>query len=462
MLNTTKSALLRLAINYLGENPLGNLPKIINIAEKFAIKSTDKQAISYYKKILNDPEDNYGKMLRRFIGSTNNNCLKKMLTNFVINSGFKGRRVADKKLKEIGVDIPWTILIDPTNACNLKCNGCWAAEYEKTCSLSFETLNRIIKEGKELGIYMYIYSGGEPFLRKNDIIKLCKIHNDCMFSCFTNGTLIDDSCAEELAEVNNFIPGISIEGWEKETDLRRGNGTYAKVLKAMDCLKKANVPFGFSVCYHSKNYNSVVSDDFIDFMIEKGAYFGWYFTYIPIGKNAVMDLMVNAEQRKYMYYRIRNLRQTKPILVMDFWNDGEFVGGCIAGGRKYFHINANGDIEPCAFIHYANLNINNCSLEEALKSPIFMEYQLNQPFNKNHLRPCPLLDNPSMLRKMVKNSNAFSTQYFDNENVDDLTEKCEKTAYNWSITADELWGNKDEIERKNREVKEKVANVESF
>jgi MoaA/NifB/PqqE/SkfB family radical SAM enzyme len=454
MLKTTNSALLRLAINYLGENPLENLPKVINIAEKFAVKDTDKQAVDYYKKILNDPENNYAKMLKRFIGSINPDCLKKMMTNFVINSGFNGRKLADRKSKEIGVNIPWTILIDPTNACNLKCKGCWSAEYDKTSSLSFETLDRIIREGKELGIYMYIYSGGEPFLRKNDIIKLCKIHDDCMFSCFTNGTLIDDRCAGELAEVNNFIPGISIEGWEKETDLRRGNGTFTKVVKAMDCLKKANVPFGFSICYHSKNYDLVVSDDFIDFMIDKGAYFGWYFTYIPIGKSAVMDLMADAEQRKYVYCKIRNLRQRKPIFVMDFWNDGEFVNGCIAGGRKFFHINAGGDVEPCAFIHYANLNINSCSLKEALRSPLFVEYQLNQPFNENHLRPCPLLDNPPMLRKMVKDSNAFSTQSFDNESVDNLTKKCEKTAYYWSITADELWESK---EGKNTGAKEKVS-----
>ena len=457
MLKTKNLVLLKLAINYLGKNPLKNLPKLIRIAEKFAINDSDKQAVSYYKSILSDPENNYANMLRRFIGSINPGCLKKMMTNFIINSGFKGRKLADEKSKEMGVNIPWTILIDPTSKCNLKCKGCWAAEYKKTSSLSFKTLDRIIREGKELGIYMYIYSGGEPFIRKNDIIKLCKIHNDCMFSCFTNGTLIDDRCAEELAEVGNFIPSISIEGWEEETDLRRGSGTYAKVIEAMDCLKKVNVPFGFSVCYHSKNYDSVASDDFIDFMIDKGAYFGWYFTYIPIGQNAVMDLMVDAEQRKYMYYRVRSLRQTKPIFVMDFWNDGEFVNGCIAGGRKFFHINANGDVEPCAFIHYANLNINNCSLAEALKSPLFIEYKMNQPFNINHLRPCPLLDNPAKLRQMVKNSNALSTQYFDNESVEDLTKKCEKTAYNWSITADELWENKDKTNSKNQEVREEMA-----
>ena len=46
------------------------------------------------------------------------------------------------------------------------------------------------------------------------------------------------------------------------------------------------------------------------------------------------------------------------------------VGGCIAGGKRYLHINANGDTDPCVFIHYSNANIRQCSLLQALQSPI--------------------------------------------------------------------------------------------
>lgn len=78
------------------------------------------------------------------------------------------------------------------------------------------------------------------------------------------------------------------------------------------------------------------------------------------------------------------------LFTMDFQNDGEFVGGCIAGGRNYFHINANGDAEPCVFIHYSNGNIRENTILEILKQPLFMAYHNNQPFNDNMLRPCPI------------------------------------------------------------------------
>ena len=174
-------------------------------------------------------------------------------------------------------------------------------------------------------------------------------------------------------------------------------------------------------------------------MIEQGAKFCWFFTYMPVGVGAPTDLMVTAEQRAKMYEVIREFRKTKPLFTMDFWNDGEFVGGCIAGGRNYLHINANGDIEPCAFIHYSDSNIYEDTLLEALQNPLFMAYKNNQPFNENHLRPCPLLDNPGALAEMVEETGAKSTDLMHAEDVRDLSEKCYDAANAWAVTAAELW-----------------------
>lgn len=130
---------------------------------------------------------------------------------------------------------------------------------------------------------------------------------------------------------------------------------------------------------------------------------------------------------------------------MDFWNDGEYTGdknvsgGCIAGGRRYLHINANGDMEPCAFIHYSDSNIREKTLLEALQSPLFMAYRKGQPWNENHLRPCPLLDNPEKLRDAVTSSGAHSTDLENPEDVGDLTAKCKAVADNWAPAADKLW-----------------------
>ncbi len=297
----------------------------------------------------------------------------------------------------------------------------------------------VIRQGKELRTYIYLFTGGEPLVRKNDIIRLCEEHSDCVFTAFTNGTLIDEAFASEMLRIKNFVPAISIEGFEEATDFRRGEGTYQKAINAMKILKEKRLPFGISCCYTSANTEVIGSEAFFDSMIDIGAKFAWFFTYMPVGKEAKKELMATAQQREMMYHKIREYRKTKSIFTMDFWNDGEYVGGCIAGGRRYCHINANGDIEPFAFIHYSDSNIREKTLLEAYRSELFMGYHNNQPFNENMLRPCPVLDNPGRLTEIVEKSEAKSTDYKDTESAKELSDKCADTAEKWAVTADRLW-----------------------
>jgi len=430
-------------LNYVDSNPDTNIPKMldwfIKIDKEKKYVGAQAQAV---KNVLDNQDNNWYQLVKSVYTDVDAGVRRKIFENFFINSLIIGRSRLDKYQEKYDCNMPWVILVDPTSACNLHCKGCWAAEYGRKLNLEFELLDDIIKQGKELGVFAYIFSGGEPLVRKKDIIKLCEKHNDCAFLAFTNGTLIDEEFAEEMLRVKNFVPAISVEGFEEATDSRRGAGTYRAVVECMRILKERKLPFGISCCYTSQNVEDIGSEKFFDDMIDRGAKFAWLFTYMPVGVNAVPDLMVTPEQRKFMYQQVRNFRATKPIFTMDFWNDGEFAGGCVAGGRRYLHINANGDIEPCAFIHYSDSNIREKTLLEALQSPLFMAYHHGQPFNENHLRPCPLLDNPDCLREMVTKSGAKSTDLQNPEDVNDLTAKCKKAAEAWAPVADELWREK--------------------
>ena len=141
-----------------------------------------------------------------------------------------------------------------------------------------------------------------------------------------------------MLRVKNFIPAISLEGFEEATDSRRGTGRLSEGRqKAMELLKEHHLPFGISACYTSANtglhhLRGILLTD----IIELGAYFVWYFHYMPVGNDASPELLPTPEQREYIYHQIRDeYRHTKPLFTMDFQNDGEYVGGCIAGGRRY-------------------------------------------------------------------------------------------------------------------------------
>ncbi|MFA6891036.1 MAG: radical SAM protein [Sphaerochaetaceae bacterium] len=456
--NSITAAMAQVGMNYIGDDPEKNLPKLMAWVDKIDTKGAYKKQRDFVRSIINNPGSNWYKYTVSLWKDIDPEVRKVMFNNFFINSVIIGRANQKDLAKEHDINLPWAILMDPTSACNLHCTGCWAAEYGNKLNMDYDTLDSIINQGKALGTYMYIYSGGEPMVRKADIIKLCAAHPDCEFLAFTNGTLIDEQFADDMLRVRNFVPAISIEGFEEATDFRRGKGTYRQVIRAMEILKKKRLPFGISCCYTSKNVDVIGSEAYFDAMIDMGAKFAWFFTYIPVGKKAVPELMATAEQRKFMYNQIRAFRKTKPIFTMDFWNDGEFVNGCIAGGRCYLHINANGDIEPCAFIHYSDSNIHNTTLLQAYKNPLFMQYHKNQPFNDNMLRPCPLLDNPGRLNDMIHASKAKSTDMENPEDVGDLCKKCVPSATKWAPVAKEIWegsaAGKKAMEKKKAEKEE--------
>ena len=393
---------LKKVLSYLDADPEKNIVKLVDWLIKVDTdgKHVAPQAVKA-KRWLEDKDSNWYQLVKSLYTDIDDGVRNSFFENVLVNATVIGTKRQDKVMEKYGCNVPWAILMDPTSACNLRCTGCWAAKYGHHLSMDYATLNSIIEQGKQMGVFAYIYSGGEPLIRKADIIKLCEKHPDCAFLAFTNGTLIDEKFADDMLRVKNFVPAISIDGFEDYTDSRRGKGTFKAVTDAMDLLRSKRLPFGVSCTYTRENTEVIGSEEFIDFIIAKGAKFAWFFTYMPVGVDAVPELMVTPEQREFMYHQIRKFRQTKPIFTLDFWNDGEYSQGCIAGGRRYLHINANGDIEPCAFIHYSDSNIHETTLLEALQRPLFMQYHRNQPFNNNHLRPCPLLDNPECLAAMV-------------------------------------------------------------
>ena len=430
------------AVDQVNKNPETAYEKIIDTAEKYLKDFGKGVNWDYLRKVACNPEYTLNRYITSMVQELHPNVLKTTLMNLGFEAFYNGTKTIHEMREIHKCNIPWIILMDPTSACNLHCTGCWAAEYGNKLNLSFDDMDSIVTQGKELGVYFYMMTGGEPMVRKKDIIELCRKHNDCVFFAYTNGTLVDEAFCEQMKEVGNLSLSISLEGFEKVNDLRRGAGVYEKVLHAMDLLKASGQIFGTSICYTSKNIETVTSDEFLDMIIEKGCRFTWYFHYMPVGNDAAVELLPTKEQREYMYHRVRKIRSMnggKPIFAMDFQNDGEFVGGCIAGGRNYCHINPNGDVEPCVFIHYSGANIKEVSLLDALRQPLFMAYRDYQPFNCNHLKPCPMLENPELLQQMVHETGAKSTDLQSPETVEHLCGKCHTYAKCWSECADKLW-----------------------
>lgn len=363
---------------------------------------------------------------------------ERFLQNFIVKpyTVYGPRRKAF--FEENGYQVPSLMVMSPSMKCNLRCYGCYAFEYQKGDDLPYDVVTRVLNEAKEMGIFFFVISGGEPNAWPR-LIETLETHNDAIFQIYTNGTLINDKRADEFARLGNVIPCISVEGFEKETDARRGKGTFSKICDAMDRLRERGVVFGFSATATRENNEFIVSDEFVDFYVEKGIYLGWYFNYIPIGREPDMTLMPTPEQRNYRRKRILEIRDTKKVVVADFWNDGILTNGCMAGGHEYFHVISTGDVEPCVFCHFAADNVKEKSLKEILESPFFKAFRRRRPYNDNLLRPCTIIDNPQILRDVVAEGGAHPTHVGSESTITTLAPALDEYAKNYGKVADQAW-----------------------
>ena len=329
--------------------------------------------------------------VKRLSDTTSKNCQEKLFENLAFKGLIENQKIRDEGARH---DLP------------------------------FEIFDKVIKEGKEMGVVFFTILGGEPFLR-NDLCLIFEKHPDVYFQVFTNSTLLNDEVVRKLAELGSVAIQFSIEGLKERDDKRRGKGHFEKVMTAMDIARKHGVLFGYSVCVTKENVEEVVSDEFLELMTQRGGVVGWYFLYMPVCGDRTTEPMPLPEQRKLMKERRDYIRTHYPILIIDFWNDAPYVGGCISA-KYYCHINNFGDVEPCIFAHFAQANIKNCSLKETLNCELFKEIRSRQPFDKNLFLPCPLIDTPWESRTFFKIPGVYPTHPQASTLIEDLKDDLDK------------------------------------
>ncbi len=342
-------------------------------------------------------------LIRRVYDECAPEVRRKLLENLILRWRMEEGHQRRKAFREkYGFDPPMFFVISPTMRCNLKCKGCYSAMYSKDDDMPLEVVDDAIRQGKEMGMFFFTISGGEPFIRK-DLLELFAEHDDCFFLVYTNGCLIDESLARMLAQLGNVAPAVSVEGYARHTDARRGEGVQEHVERAMRYMREAGVFFGFSATPTRLNGDVIATEEFFDYYIELGCKFGWLFQYIPIGRKPDLSLMATPEQRNALREVVRKVRKTRPIFIGDFWNDGPLVGGCMAGGRLYFHINVHGGVEPCVFQQFWKDNIKEKPLVDILRSDYFTAIrEAQKDFRDNLYTPCMIIDHPEVLKRIVE------------------------------------------------------------
>ncbi len=414
------------------------LVQLTYLAERLTSDQEILKAIQGIRAYLQDPTHPAKRLFRGILEYLPPKNRTIVFNTLFHNAWFLGNKKRDQFEKEHGFRPPFVMILSPTWQCNLKCKGCYTLGYQRHPGLPYDLVKRILKECMEIGLHFVTVLGGEPLMYPH-LFQMIEEHPQIFFQVYTNGTLMTREKAERIRELGNAMVVVSCEGYEEETDRWRGPGVFKKIMEAMDHLREAHVLFGSSATVTKDNVYVVSSEEWIDMLLKKGIVSQNYFLYLPVNGQGDINLMVTPEQRNHLRKQVMYFRRTKPMFILDFWNDGPHVQGCIAGGRRYFHINANGDVEPCVYTHIAMHNIKDVSLAEALNSPLFRAIRKRQPHNENHLRPCMIIDNPERYREVIEETHPYFTHPGAEEVVTTMKEEMDAYAARFAVFADRVW-----------------------
>ncbi len=315
----------------------------------------------------------------------------------------EARRAA---LEAEGLHIPTFLIASITTACNLTCKGCYARANGQCGSagakllLTGEQWSGIFDQAVDAGIPFILLAGGEPMMRP-DVLHAAAAHDKTIFPIFTNGTLIDAQLIKLFDSHRNLVPIVSLEGGERTTDVRRGAGAFEAVQSALDAMEKKKLLFGVSLTVTTENRVEVMSPEFMETLYQKGCRLVFFIEYVPVAPGT--ESLAPDDAERLMIEQAQNsLRGQFPGMVfLSFPGDEKHMGGCLAAGRGFFHINAHGAAEPCPFSPYSDLTLLDHTLLEALQSPFFQMVRDLNAQDENHTGGCALFEKDAQVRVLL-------------------------------------------------------------
>ncbi|MCA9151867.1 MAG: radical SAM protein [Planctomycetales bacterium] len=335
---------------------------------------------------------------------------KRLLWKAAWNAGFRGMLSVQKHKRRLkqGQFYPPFIYISLINSCNLRCQGCWVDVASPQQKIELDHLNRIVNESKAMGNSFFGILGGEPFMHPQ-LLDLLAQHPDCYFQVFTNGHFIDQHVARELRRIGNTTPLISVEGSEIISDQRRGRlHVYSKTMEGLHHCLENKVMTGVCTSLCQSNYRDLLSEAWVDRLIELGVFYTWFHIYRPVGPDAHPELALTPEQQREARRFVVNIRASKPIVVIDAYYDGEGQALCPAATGFTHHIGPWGDIEPCPVIQIAKESIyDDRPLKDTFNNSAFLRDF--REIAAQSTRGCIILERPDLLRELADRHDARDT-----------------------------------------------------
>ncbi len=340
----------------------------------------------------------YLRMAKRLLMETD----KRLLWKLGWNMGVKGLRSVQRHKRRLkrGEFFPPYLYISIINSCNLRCQGCWVDVAAKQQEIDVAAMNRMINEAKAMGNSFFGLLGGEPFMH-DELYEILEAHPDAYFQVFTNGHFIDDNAAKRLRKIGNATVLVSIEGSEIVSDERRGRAdVYSKSMEGIQHCVSNKVMTGVCTSLCRSNIDDLLTDEWIDRLIEIGVLYTWFHIYRPVGPDPNEQLSLTLEQQRRARQFVVDLRVKKPIFVIDAYYDGDGQALCPMAIGFTHHITPWGDIEPCPVIQFSKDSIHD---QRPLRE-VFNDSAFLRDFREaaaTNTRGCIVLERPDLMGELI-------------------------------------------------------------
>jgi MoaA/NifB/PqqE/SkfB family radical SAM enzyme len=305
-----------------------------------------------------------------------------------------------------GLQVPPVMIASITNRCNLNCAGCYASALRPAGEPEFAAgrFRALLAEARELGIGIVFLAGGEPLLRP-DLLEVTREFPGIVFPVFTNGTLIDAGWVRRFRDQHNLVAVASIEGWESETDARRGAGVFARLRDLAGRVREAGLFWGCSLTVTRANFDTLVEPGFVSRLVAAGCRAFFYVEYVPV-REGTGDWTLTVEQKQELIARLDRFRAGGRALFIGFPGDEEQFGGCLAAGRGFIHVANSGAVEACPFAPFSDSGTKEMSLREALGSDLLRRIRENHEKLSETRGGCALWENRDWVRSLLAGSRA--------------------------------------------------------
>ncbi|MGB7545202.1 MAG: radical SAM protein [Methanothrix sp.] len=263
--------------------------------------------------------------------------------------------------------VPDQFSIAVMKACPNDCIHCSAPSRQGQI-LESSLVKSALSQALDMGSYLITFDGGEPMLRHDLPELVSSVDARAVAASFTSGYHLSAERARELKQAGLYAVRISIDSpREEEHDRIRGRaGAYGDALSGVKNALEAGLLVDLFMV--TSPHNIDLLEESFSLASDLGVHELSLYEIVAVGRWATHESEVLSDGdvlRLERFHKDKNRSEGPRVTALPYLLGPEMFG-CFAG-RRWIHVDGDGEALPCAYMPLSFGNIKDKSLKEIWK-----------------------------------------------------------------------------------------------